>query len=128
MNHTFAYNATIRAAVDANDNLHLMDIQPMMADLFGLSPQIAAAIGMGNAGVQAADGVLGTMSGGISLVPLSLTQAELYNSVFSTDFVHPNPRGQALLANEIIKVLNAVYNATIPVVDPLAFEPIYAPF
>mgnify|MGYP002793964329 FL=1 len=68
------------------------------------------------------------MSGGISLVPLSLTQAELYNSVFSTDFVHPNPRGQALLANEIIKVLNAVYNATIPVVDPLAFEPIYAPF
>ena len=128
LNHAFAYNVAIRSAVDANDNLHLMDIQPMMADLFGLSPQIAAAIGMGNAGVQGADGVFGFMSGGINLVPLSLTQAELYNSVFSTDFVHPNPRGQALIANEIIKVLNAKYGATIPTVDPVAFEPIYAPF
>jgi hypothetical protein len=126
--HAAQYNAAITAAVNSNDNLHMMDIQPMMADLFGLSPQIAAAIGMGNAGVQAADGVLGFMSGGINLVPLSLTQAELYNSVFSTDFVHPNPRGQALIANEIIKVLNAKYGATIPVVDPLTFEPIYAPF
>jgi lysophospholipase L1-like esterase len=128
LSHAAQYNAAITAAVSANDNLHLMDIQPMMADLFGLSPQIAAAIGMGNAGVQGADGVLGYMSGGINLVPLSLTQAELYNSVFSTDFVHPNPRGQALIANEIIKVLNAKYGATIPTVDPLAFEPIYAPF
>lgn len=128
LTHAAQYNAAITAAVGANDNVHLVDIHPIMADLFGLSPQIAAAIGMGNAGVQAADGVLGFMSGGISLVPLSLTQAELYNSVFSTDFVHPNPRGQALLANEIIKVLNAKYGATIPTVDPLAFEPIYAPF
>ena len=128
LNHSFAYNVEIQSAVNANDNLHLMDIQPLMADLFGLSPQIAAAIGMGNAGVQGADGVLGFMSGGVNLVPLSLTQAELYNSVFSTDFVHPNPRGQALIANEIIKVLNTKYGATIPTVDPLAFEPIYAPF
>ena len=128
LTHAALYNAAITSAVNANTNLHLMDIQPLMADLFGLSPQIAAAIGMGNAGVQGADGVLGFTSGGINLAPLSLTQAELYNSVFSTDFVHPNPRGQALIANEIIKVLNAKYGATIPTVDPLAFEPIYAPF
>ncbi len=128
LTHAAQYNAAITAAVNSNDNLHLMDIQPMMADLFGLSPQIAAALGMGGAAVQAADGVLGTMSGGINLVPLSLTAAELYNSVFSTDFVHPNPRGQALIANEIIKILNSKYGATIPTVDPLAFEPIYAPF
>ena len=49
LTHAAQYNAAITAAVGANDNLHLMDIQPMMADLFGLSPQIAAAIGMGNA-------------------------------------------------------------------------------
>ena len=128
LTHAAQYNAAITAAVNSNDNLHLMDIQPMMADLFGLSPEIAAALGMGGAAVQAADGVLGTMSGGINLVPLSLTAAELYNSVFSTDFVHPNPRGQALIANEIIKILNSKYGATIPTVDPLAFEPIYAPF
>lgn len=128
LTHAAQYNAAITAAVNSNDNLHLMDIQPMMADLFGLSPQIAAALGMGGAAVQAADGVLGTMSGGINLVPLSLTAAELYNSVFSTDFVHPNPRGQALIANEIIKILNTKYGATIPTVDPLVFEPIYAPF
>ncbi|NBW70958.1 MAG: hypothetical protein EBR32_06095, partial [Bacteroidetes bacterium] len=128
LTHAAQYNAAITAAVNSNDNLHLMDIQPMMADLFGLSPEIAAALGMGGAAVQMADGVLGTMSGGINLVPLSLTAAELYNSVFSTDFVHPNPRGQALIANEIIKILNSKYGATIPTVDPLAFEPIYAPF
>jgi hypothetical protein len=66
--------------------------------------------------------------GGINMVPISLSSAQLYNSVWSTDFVHLNPRGSAMLANEIIKVLNATYGANIPEVDPLTFEPINAPF
>jgi lysophospholipase L1-like esterase len=36
---------------------------------------------------------------------------------FSLDGVHPNPRGQALLANEFIRVINARFGATLPPVD-----------
>ena len=42
------------------------------------------------------------------------------NGVFSTDGVHPNIRGNAILANEFLRVIEAEFNATIPKVDVLA--------
>jgi hypothetical protein len=39
------------------------------------------------------------------------------NGVFSTDGVHPNARGSAILANEFIRVIEAEFNATIPKID-----------
>jgi hypothetical protein len=36
---------------------------------------------------------------------------------FSLDGVHPNPRGQALIANEFIRAINARFGATLPPVD-----------
>lgn len=39
------------------------------------------------------------------------------NGVFSTDGVHPNARGNALLANEFLRVIEAEFNATIPKID-----------
>ena len=65
---------------------------------------------------------------GSNLIFISFETQFLYNSVYSTDFTHPNPRGAALVANEIIKVLNAAYNSTIPEVNPLDYEHINAPF
>jgi hypothetical protein len=41
------------------------------------------------------------------------------NGVFSTDGVHPNPRGYAILANEFIRVIENNFGATIPRVDVL---------
>ena len=36
--------------------------------------------------------------------------------MFSLDGVHPNSRGYAFVANEVIKVINAHYQATLPMV------------
>lgn len=39
------------------------------------------------------------------------------NGVFSTDGVHPNARGNAILANEFLRVIEAEFNASIPKID-----------
>lgn len=39
------------------------------------------------------------------------------NGVFSTDGVHPNARGNAILANEFLRVIDAEFNASIPKID-----------
>ncbi|MFL9844698.1 SGNH/GDSL hydrolase family protein [Flavobacterium rhizosphaerae] len=44
--------------------------------------------------------------------------ASLSTVVFSLDGVHPNARGYALVANEIIKVINGYYNAHLPQINP----------
>ena len=49
------------------------------------------------------------------------------NGIFSNDGIHPNPRGAAILANEIIKVLNSAeseggFGANIPMHDVLQFS------
>ncbi len=42
------------------------------------------------------------------------------NGVFSADGVHPNARGNAILANEFIRIIESEFNASIPKVDVLA--------
>lgn len=122
------YNAIIEAIVSANPNVTLVDVRPLFADMYGLSAASATALQLGEDAIAAADGELGIEVGGINLVPLSLSQEELYNSVWSTDGVHPNARGAALIANEVIKAINATYGASIPEVNPLDYAPINAPF
>ena len=41
---------------------------------------------------------------------------------FSLDGVHPNPRGQAIIANEFIKAINAKFGSTLPPVDPRLYR------
>lgn len=41
------------------------------------------------------------------------------NGVFSTDGIHPNPRGQAILANAFIDAINTQYGSTLQKVDVL---------
>ncbi len=45
------------------------------------------------------------------------TAGYISGNLFSLDGVHPTPRGYALVANEIIKVINAKYGSTIPQVN-----------
>ena len=42
------------------------------------------------------------------------------NGVFSTDGIHPNARGTAILANEFLEAIESEFNATIPKIDVLA--------
>ncbi len=122
------FNGVIRGQAAARDNVQLVDLDPLFADVNGLSAIEATALGMSADGIAAADGVLGRVVNGINLIPISFEQTELFNSLFSTDFIHPNPRGAALVANEMIEVINGAYGAEIPTVNPLSYPGINAPF
>jgi len=97
-----AFNQTISNAVDANsDRLALYDTNSpasSFADLFGLS-----------------DGQPGITVNGVDLNPDFSP-----NGVFSTDGVHPNPRGNAIIANDIIQIIENNFNARIPEVEVLS--------
>lgn len=103
-----AFNTIIATAVAQNsDRLALLDTNAgfpgnpntelgAFADLFGI------------------DGELGIRIAGTLLQPDFSP-----NGVFSTDGVHPNQRGNAILANEIIEVIESKFGAEIPEVDVL---------
>lgn len=113
------FNAIIAGQAAARPNINLVDIQPLFSDMFGLTPTQAALLGLSEAAQASADGTLGLISNGTTFVPLSLDLSLVFNSLFSTDLVHPNPRGQVFVANEIIKVLNATYGSNFQEINPL---------
>ncbi|MEX2477900.1 MAG: SGNH/GDSL hydrolase family protein [Gracilimonas sp.] len=116
------FNAVISGVIDATNQqagaevVHLVDVNPFMADILGLSSSQAQQLALTPAGQAAADGVTGTRIRGFDLQP-DFSPA----GIFSTDAVHPNPRGHAIVANEIIKKLNEVYDANIPEADILDY-------
>jgi len=57
---------------------------------------------------------------GITVDGVFLTPDFSPNGVFSTDGIHPNARGTAILANEFLEVIESEFNATIPKIDVLA--------
>ncbi|MDZ7658583.1 hypothetical protein [Fodinibius sp.] len=107
-NRTTAFNTIIATTVAQNaDRLALFDINAgfpgnpntelgAFADLFGI------------------DGELGIRVEGTLLQPDFSP-----NGVFSTDGIHPNARGNAILANEFIHVIEEAFGASIPEVDVL---------
>lgn len=129
------YNATI-AGVIAGINqqaggevITLIDVQPTFTDIFGLDAATAsflvdptnganaALAAMAANSVAAVDGELGIRIDGVNLAPDFSP-----NGVFSTDGIHPNPRGYAIVANLIIDALNARKGASIPSVNVLALR------
>jgi len=114
------YNAIIDGVVAAinaqvgSTKIRVVDTHPVFADAFGLNAATATALAMTPAGVAAADGTLGIIVEGVSLAPDFSP-----NGITSTDGIHPNPRGYALIANAIIDEINAAYGATIPRVKVL---------
>lgn len=93
------FNQTIENAIESNSDIVLYDTNNpngAFADLFGV------------------DGELGIRVEGTLLQPDFSP-----NGVFSTDGIHPNPRGNAILANEFISVIEENFGATIPDVDVL---------
>lgn len=116
------FNAVISGVIDATNQqagaevVHLVDVNPFMADILGLTSTEAQQLALTAAGQAAADGVTGKSVRGFNLQPDFSP-----GGIFSTDAVHPNPRGHAIVANEIIKKLNEVYDANIPEVDVLNY-------
>lgn len=86
---TAAYNATIQALAAAN-NLAYVDVKALLNQV-------------NNGGV--------TFDGGV------ITSTFVTGGAFSLDGVHPTPRGQAYIANNVIDAINTTYHASVPKVN-----------
>jgi lysophospholipase L1-like esterase len=60
---------------------------------------------------------LSSLSSGITWDGVTYSPAFVSGGAFSLDGVHLTPRGYALVANEILRVVNARYHATVPSVE-----------
>ncbi len=129
------YNAIIAGVVAGINQgagaevITLVDVQPTFSDVFGLDAATARMLvdplpgaspfltAMGDAAAAAADGELGIRVSGVNLAPDFSP-----NGVFSTDGIHPNPRGYGIVANLIIETLNARKGSSIPLLNVLALR------
>jgi hypothetical protein len=63
------------------------------------------------------DAFLKSVESGIRYNGVGFNASFINGGMYSLDGVHLTPRGNALLANELIKVINATYSSTIPSID-----------
>lgn len=61
-------------------------------------------------------------TGGLQQNGITYTNAFIQGGVFSLDGIHFTPAGYALMANEIIKGINAKYSSTIPLVNTATYR------
>ena len=92
---TTAYNAAIQQIATAKDL--------GLADMAGVVQKLHDKLSTEDGSIYTADYFNGT---------------NMDELAFGLDGVHPNPRGYALIANDFIKVINAKYNANLPLVNP----------
>ena len=93
-----AFNATIKAAADANPNLAFYDASAFMTNLR------ANGLDYGTGSISSTYG-----SGG----------------AFSLDGVHPTARGYSIIANGLIDTINTAFGANVPKVDPGSYTTIF---
>ncbi len=98
-NATASYNAAI-VSIAASNNIAVADMNAIMNQLVG--------------GLRIETGQLYTAN----YFSGSTTEGTV---LFSLDGVHPNARGYAVIANEVIKVINDYYNANLPLHNPSYF-------
>lgn len=91
---TAAYNAAIKS-IAASKNLAVADMNAILAQL--------------SSGLKVEDGQIYTSD--------YFSVASASTVLFSLDGVHPNARGYAVIANEVIKVINSFYKAHLPLVS-----------
>lgn len=95
-----SYNTTLKAITDGNPNLALYDAN---ADLTALASE------------------------GITSEGVTVTSTFVTGGAFSLDGVHLSPRGNAVIANRIIGVINDNFNSTLRLVEPSSFPFIAIP-
>ncbi|MFN1834357.1 hypothetical protein AB2B38_003755 [Balneola sp. MJW-20] len=97
------FNAIIANTIAGNNRIayyNTNDANSVFGDIFGLT-----------------DGQPGISVDGVDLAPDFSP-----NGVLSTDGVHANPRGNAILTNEFIRVIENSFGATLPRVDVLNLQ------
>jgi hypothetical protein len=63
-----------------------------------------------------------TLTDGFTYNGVSMSAKFVSGGAYSLDGIHMNPRGNALLANQFIKSINAKYNARIPQLNAMEFD------
>ena len=117
------FNGIINGVVQSTSGrVALLDVNPVFADIAGLDATQAAQLGMSAEAQAAADDMQGIMVDGVVLAPTFLP-----DGIFSVDGIHPNPKGHAVVANEVIRVINESFDATIPLVDTTPYRTILTP-
>lgn len=74
-----------------------------------------------------ANSYLKTLQSGIKYNGLSFGPAFVTGGAFSLDGVHLTPKGYALFANEVIRVINSYYGSTLPEVDITQYNGVLFP-
>ena len=69
----------------------------------------------------------GVARGGLVVNGVSNSAAFISGNLFSLDGVHPTPRGYAVIANEMIRAINAKYGASVPGVDATKYRGVRFP-
>ncbi len=101
--------------VDVLDNTEISEIETATTAFNTTIQNVAEANGLA---MVDANAILNQVAnGGISYDGGVITAEFATGGAFSLDGIHLTPRGNAVIANEIIKQLNETYNATIPVVN-----------
>ncbi len=70
---------------------------------------------------------MASLKSGMVYSGVTYTTQFVTGGAFSLDGVHPTPRGYALIANEIIKGINAQYHSTINYCDPNKYDGVRFP-
>lgn len=78
-------------------------------------------------GLFDANAFMKTLISGIQWNNVSFSAEYISGGAFSLDGIHLTPRGYAIVANEIIRVINSTYSASIPEVDILKYNGILLP-
>ncbi|MBW3130070.1 SGNH/GDSL hydrolase family protein [Hymenobacter profundi] len=66
-------------------------------------------------------------AGGIVVNGVTNTTSFISGNLFSLDGVHLTPRGYAIIANEMVKTINAKYDANVPQLNPLDYRGVKFP-
>ena len=69
----------------------------------------------------------GVARNGLVVNGVNNTAAFVSGNLFSLDGVHPTPRGYAVIANEMIRAINAKYDAVVPGVDATTYRGVRFP-
>jgi hypothetical protein len=111
------YSGVIAGIAAATDGVEMFDVQPIFADAAGLTATDAALLALTADAQAAADGELGINFEGVYIAPDFSP-----SGMFSTDGIHPNPRGHAILANKLIDFINESFNSDIPKINSTAYR------
>ncbi|MBF8963398.1 hypothetical protein I0P70_09085 [Pontibacter sp. FD36] len=89
--------------------------------------QIIAGKATANIGIVDISAFFNSVKTGLNVNGFNYSSTFITGKVFSLDKIHPTPRGNALIANEIIKAINNKHNAKIHLADETRYNAVKNP-